>query len=82
MESFIRVKHDPEVDAVYVTLRNGDVARTVEVTDSIYMDVDGFGHPLGIEFLHVEDFAPYVHEHGSRLGIPESVLNQREWAIG
>lgn len=82
MESSIRVKHDRDVDAVYVTLRAGDVARTVEVTGSIYMDVDGLGRPLGLEFLHSEDLAPYVHAHGAEFGIPESVLNQREWAIG
>jgi len=82
MSSDVQVTHDRDVDALYIRLRSGTVDHTVEVETSIYMDMDSLDQPLGIEFLHGEDLASYVHRHGEELGIPESVLNQREWATG
>lgn len=81
MKAAPQVTHDCDVDALYLRLRSGTVDHTVEIDSAIYMDVDDAGQPLGIEFLHSEDLAPYVHRHGAELGIPESVLNRGDWAI-
>lgn len=81
MNAMPQVTYDRDVDALYLRLRGGAVDHTVEVDGSIYMDVDAAGQPLGIEFLHSEDLAPYVRRHGEELGIPESVLNQGDWAV-
>lgn len=50
----MRVDHDKEVDAAYITLaeiRGGDVTKTVTVTDSINLDFDSDGKLVGIEVL-------------------------------
>lgn len=50
----MRVDHDEEVDAAYITLaeiRAGDVTTTVTVTDSINLDFDADGKLVGIEIL-------------------------------
>ena len=40
----------------YVHLREGDVARTVQVTDSLLVDLDGNDRILGVETLGGEDW--------------------------
>ena len=81
MSSHMRVRHDRDVNAIYIELRQGKTARTVEAEESIYMDLDAAGRPLGIEFVHAEDFFPYMSKARERLGIPESLLDQQQWAV-
>jgi uncharacterized protein YuzE len=46
------VRYDTDADATYITLQRADVARTIEVIDSLaWVDVDDAGVPIGIEFL-------------------------------
>lgn len=49
----VLVRYDSEADATYVQLEpEAVVARTVEVLDGhLLVDVDGSGHPIGIEIL-------------------------------
>jgi uncharacterized protein YuzE len=49
--SYPSVKHDPEAGASYATLARGKIARTVEATESINVDVDVDGKVLGIEVI-------------------------------
>ena len=44
--------HDLEADALYITLREGDAARTVELDSGTLVDVDDDGTPLGLEVIH------------------------------
>ena len=46
---------DPEADALYLTLKEGKVARTKELADGIIIDVDEAGALLGIEVLWLSD---------------------------
>ena len=64
---------DPEVNALYITLRQGDVARTIEVTDTIYVDLDAQGTPLGIEFINADEFIPFLRDHADDVDIPPQV---------
>jgi uncharacterized protein YuzE len=46
------IRYDTEADATCVTLRSADVARTIEVIDSlVWVDIDDAGIPVAIEFL-------------------------------
>lgn len=48
--------YSPDADALYIELkaeRVGKVARTVEVSPSCLVDLDGEGRPLGVELLNV-----------------------------
>jgi uncharacterized protein YuzE len=43
---------DTEADALYITLRKGTIARTEELDDDTFVDLDAQGVPLGIEVMH------------------------------
>lgn len=45
-----------EVPASYARLREGTVAWTAEATDSLFVDVDADGRPLGVEVLGEGDW--------------------------
>ena len=69
----MRIEHDPTVDALYLRLRAGNVAETIELSDSIYLDVDGEGHILGAEFVDAAEFFAVLQRHGGQLDIPDHV---------
>jgi uncharacterized protein YuzE len=45
------VSVDKDTGATYLRLRSGVVARTEELSDSIFVDYDQDGRVLGIEYL-------------------------------
>jgi len=47
----LQINYDPQADAIYIRLREGEVDNTVQVGKYIYADVDGNGLPLGLEIL-------------------------------
>jgi len=47
----MQIDYDPQADALYIQLREGDVNDTQEINQYIYVDVDQSGVPLGIEIL-------------------------------
>lgn len=47
----MKAEHDREADATYVTLRKGVVVKTIELSDSVMVDVSADGNPLGVEVL-------------------------------
>jgi uncharacterized protein YuzE len=51
------VQYDADAEAVYIRFSVAEVAETVEVSDSLYIDVDANGDPIGIEVLGVDSTA-------------------------
>ena len=47
----MRIDYDPEADAMYIRLREGDIDDTLEASKYIFVDVDDEGVPLGLEVL-------------------------------
>ena len=47
----MQINYDPEADALYIQLRQGDVDDTLEAGKYVYVDVDKEGVPLGVELL-------------------------------
>jgi len=47
----MQIDYDPQADAVYIQLRDGEVEDTLEVGKYIFVDVDSEGVPLGLEIL-------------------------------
>lgn len=47
----MKITYDKIADAAYMTLRKGKVAKTVEMSESVIVDLDKKGHLLGIEML-------------------------------
>ena len=52
----MQIDYDPQADALYIRLGEGEVDDTREVNKYIYVDVDKDGTPLGLEIL----FASHV----------------------
>jgi uncharacterized protein YuzE len=59
-ETAVQFRFDEEANALYIALKAGDVVRTIEVTDMVYIDVDADGAPLGIEFVSADEFVPFL----------------------
>ena len=47
----MRIDYDPEADAIYIQLREGEIDNTVEAGKNVVVDVDAEGIPLGLELL-------------------------------
>ena len=56
----MQFRFDEEANALYIAIRAGEVVRTIEVTDMVYIDVDADGAPLGIEFVSDDEFVPFL----------------------
>jgi uncharacterized protein YuzE len=50
----MRVKFDPEADALYIRLSETDIDRTEEVSPGVILDFDIEARLVGIEVLNVE----------------------------
>jgi uncharacterized protein YuzE len=57
---------DQDAEAIYLSVAEGAVDHTRRVSDSLFIDVDKKGKPLGIEILRVKGFkgliAPVLQE--------------------
>jgi uncharacterized protein YuzE len=70
------IKKDTAAGAVYLKLKDGEVAETVEVSDAdAYVDLDAEGYVLGIEFLSVAEYEEFERARRSRAGLelPERI---------
>lgn len=47
----VQHEYDPKADALYMRVRPGKVARTLEIGDGIHLDVDAKGWMIGVEVI-------------------------------
>jgi len=47
----MEIDYDPQADAIYIRLRQGEVDDTLTAGKYVYVDVDEQGVPLGLEIL-------------------------------
>jgi uncharacterized protein YuzE len=73
----MKFEYDKEANALYIYLRGkipaGGVARTVELAPGVYLDADGAGRILGVEFLDFGDFRVFLERNGGKVDIPAHV---------
>ncbi|HEV2107712.1 MAG TPA: DUF2283 domain-containing protein [Thermomicrobiales bacterium] len=71
----MKVTLDPEVNALYLCVREGETAETVELDEGglIYLDMDAEGHPLGIEFINADDFLPFLRRRGGTFELADHI---------
>lgn len=43
--------YDPEANAIYLRFSDEEIAETVELSDTVYVDIDADGNPVGFEVL-------------------------------
>lgn len=58
----MKIQLDPEINALYLSLESGEVARTIEVGNSIYVDIDDAGEILGVEFANAYKLLPFLRD--------------------
>jgi len=51
MDYHMKIEYSKEDDALYITLKEADVADTDELTEDIIIDYDNGGNIMGIEVL-------------------------------
>ena len=47
----MKITYDKEVDALNISLKKGSVAKTVELSPEIFLDLDKNGNPLYLEII-------------------------------
>ncbi len=71
----MKATYDKEADAMNISVKAGKVYKTLEISDSILVDVDKKGRPLGIEILFVSSQMPRRSiNQAIRSGIPVSAV--------
>ena len=66
----MKITYDPEVDALYIKLRDG-VARTERVSDDVAIDYNADGAVAGIEILSAKQVR--AHGRAAFLGHPTTL---------
>ena len=56
----MKIKYDPDADAMYLTLRKDKVARTKEIDENTVIDFNKKGQVIGVEILFVKERNPSV----------------------
>ena len=73
----MKITYDKIADAAYMTLRKGRVAKTVEMSNDVIVDLDKKGHLLGIEMLGASSqFSKNSLSKGVTNGIPIKFISR------
>lgn len=66
----MRIEYSPDERLLYLRLRPGEVAETIEVDTDVMADLNAAGEPVGIEFIDADAFFPFLARHaGTHEGI-------------
>jgi uncharacterized protein YuzE len=69
----LRIRYDPDADAMYFRLRDGTVDETVEIEQMVYVDLDAGGRPLGVEFVVASDFLAFLARRAGEFVLPARI---------
>lgn len=58
-DAVVRIELDEQADTCYVSLSTSEVDRTVELTDTVLVDLDEYGVVVGIETLSMTATIPF-----------------------
>ena len=56
----MKIRYNPDADAMYITLREGEIDHTKEIDDSTIIDFDKSGNVIGVELLFVRERNPEI----------------------
>jgi uncharacterized protein YuzE len=73
MGGALSLMYDPDAEALYLTLREGLAAETIEIQEAVYVDLDAEGRPLGVEFLDPGDLVGFLTRRGGEFILPECI---------
>lgn len=74
----MKINYDKIADAIYISLRKSEVAKTMKVNDNMVVDLDKSGSIVGVEFLSASKFGDAVKtiEESVKGGIPVEILSR------
>ncbi|HEX5479088.1 MAG TPA: DUF2283 domain-containing protein [Dehalococcoidia bacterium] len=52
----MKLEYDRQADAIYIRLKEAEVANTRELDENVIVDLDAHGRMVGIELLFVSDY--------------------------
>ena len=67
----------PDVNVLYIELREGEQARTLEVNSSTYIDLDAENRVLGVEVLNAREFLNDFLARGGQLNVPDTIVPEQ-----
>lgn len=56
----MKIRYDPDADAMYITLRKDKVVRTKEIDENTVIDFNKSGQVIGVELLFVKERNPDI----------------------
>ncbi len=65
----MKLEFDTEADALYLRLKEGQVAKTLELQPGVFVDYNRLGNPIGIEVLSASKYIK-----GEVLHIPYRIM--------
>jgi uncharacterized protein YuzE len=68
----IRFEYAADHGLLYIKIVDGPAAETIEFEESVYVDLDADGQPIGVEFLNAADFLPFLVRRGGIFAVPEN----------
>lgn len=71
----MRIEYSPTAGALYLRLQSGTVAKTIEIEEMVYVDVDASGQPLGIEFVDAQGLFPFLERHANAIDVPGDLVD-------
>jgi uncharacterized protein YuzE len=64
------IEYDSDQQVVYIKIREGKIAKTIEYKDELFLDLDKRGELLGVEMLNMKD-SKYLPEISKKFASPE-----------
>lgn len=82
----LQLQLDPEVNALYLEIQEGEVYRTIELAEGVYVDADESYRALGLEFIDVRLMQVFLRSRDGDFTIPEgeeleTLYAQQRWRI-
>ncbi len=71
----MKIDYDKVADAIYFTIKDGKVSKTLKVKDRLFVDVSSKGDVLGIELLDASSIQSKELEKNIRNGIPVNLIS-------
>jgi uncharacterized protein YuzE len=73
----MKIKYDPEVDALYIRLSEGEILDSDQLHPGVIVDYDEDDNVVGIEVLHAKKRNPPINFHQIELDVGEAAEHWR-----
>jgi uncharacterized protein YuzE len=71
----MKINYDKVADAIYFTVKKGEVAKTVSINEYLKADLDKNGETIGIEILDASSAQGSELEKNIRNGVPVEIIS-------